>query len=74
MKVIYCCECCGEITDQVDTPEDSGPEDILTDNGEYDIISMQSNPSRIYKKSMCEECLATLGDEKDLRLYTPMFH
>ncbi|MHB8172427.1 MAG: anti-sigma-F factor Fin [Thermincolia bacterium] len=74
MKIVYCCEYCEEIMGEGDIQEESQLEDNLTEDVNRDIINLESNPIRVYRKSTCEECLATLGTDEDLRLFPSLLH
>ena len=74
MKIIYYCECCEEIMGEEDIQQEPQLADTLTEDVNRDIINLQSNPTRVYRKSMCEECLAILGADEDLRLFPALLH
>jgi len=73
LKIIYYCECCQDILEEMELPE-TAPGDTLTEDKDHDIINLQQMPRLVYLKSLCDECFSALGEDGDLRLFTSKVH
>lgn len=71
MKLIYFCDCCQEIVDEVDIPEDNLPEQAatLTEEEWESIMKMRENrSSQSFVSTLCPDCMVELGEIEGLGL------
>ncbi len=64
MKLIYFCDCCQEVLDELDVEElmTSGQEDALTEEEWQGIMNMQENQgSQHFVSALCDDCIREMG-------------
>lgn len=65
MKLIYYCDCCQEIVDEVEIAEDEMPEqaDTLTEEEWESIMNMRENRiSQSFMSTLCPDCMVELSE------------
>jgi hypothetical protein len=78
LKVIYYCDCCQDVLEEVDVEDlaGAGEEDSLTDEEWQDIMNLQENQeNQHYISTLCQDCIRELGmgDEESIH-YKAIIH